>query len=211
MCIRDRVDEGPEAQAIYPVREVTLLMENFVNPFRVILLGLSMLICLVSGMSVVVSIYNSMNDRKRDIAILRALGARRATVFALILIETTYIALAGGAVGWIAGHAINAAASPIVERKVGVEIGFFDLAPPVRVFGFIDESLRSLDGMISGTGESNPILAFLIERVSIDERYDLPIYPELALIPGLLLLAILTGILPAVAAYRVDVSRILNT
>ena len=34
------------------------------------------------------------------------------------------------------------------------------------------------------------------------------VYPELALIPGLLLLAILTGILPAVAAYRVDVSRI---
>jgi putative ABC transport system permease protein len=161
-------------------------------------------------MSVIVSIYNSMNDRKRDIAILRALGARRVTVLALILIETTYIALAGGAVGWVAGHAINAAASPIVERRVGVEIGFFDLAPPVKAFGFVEESLQSLDGLLSGTGESNPAIAFLIEQVSVAEDDDFSIYPELALIPGLLILAILTGIIPAIAAYRVDVSRILN-
>ncbi|HEV7281369.1 MAG TPA: ABC transporter permease [Pirellulaceae bacterium] len=209
-AVRVQINEGQFAQAVYPLLEVTLLMENFVNPFRVILLGLSLLICLVSGMSVIVSIYNSMNDRKRDIAILRALGARRVTVLALILIETTYIALAGGAVGWIAGHAINAAASPIVERRVGVEIGFFDLAPPVKAFGFVEESLQSLDGLISGTGESTPILAFLIERFSVSEDEDFSIYPELALIPGLLILAILTGIIPAIAAYRVDVSRILN-
>jgi hypothetical protein len=80
----------------------------------------------------------------------------------------------------------------------------------VKAFGFVEESLQSLDGLLSGTGESNPVLAFLIEQVSVAEDDDFSIYPELALIPGLLILAILTGIIPAIAAYRVDVSRILN-
>ena len=39
----------------------------------------------VAGIGILVSIYNSMNDRKHEIAVMRALGAGRGTVMSVIL------------------------------------------------------------------------------------------------------------------------------
>ena len=48
-----------------------------------------------------VSIYNSMSDRRHEIAIMWALGARRSTVMAVILVESILLALGGGAAGYV--------------------------------------------------------------------------------------------------------------
>ena len=50
--------------------------------------------------SVLASIYNSMNERRRQIALLRALGARRRTVAATVLLEAVAIALIGVVLGF---------------------------------------------------------------------------------------------------------------
>ena len=44
------------------------------------------------------------------------------------------MAIGGGAVGWIMGHGLNWLASPIIERRTGVSIGFFDFAPSVDLY-----------------------------------------------------------------------------
>jgi len=43
-----------------------------------------------------------MSERRREIAILRALGARRATIFSIVLLEPWTICLVGSAAGLIA-------------------------------------------------------------------------------------------------------------
>ena len=53
------------------------------------------LVALVATGSILAGIYNSMNERRREIAILRALGARRATVFSAIVLEAAAIAALG--------------------------------------------------------------------------------------------------------------------
>ncbi len=53
------------------------------NPMT--MLGLAILVVVVAGIGILVSIYNSMNDRRHEIAVMRALGARRATVMSIIL------------------------------------------------------------------------------------------------------------------------------
>ena len=118
------INEGKEAQAAYPVAVITGLFEFFVDPIRWLLLALTGMICVVSGISILVSIYNSMSERRHEIAVMRALGAGRGTVMSIILLESTLLSLAGGIVGWLAGHLLAAAASPIVEEQTGVSIGF---------------------------------------------------------------------------------------
>ena len=67
-----------------------------------------------------------MNDRRRDIAVMRALGARRDTVTAIILCESLLIAVIGGLFGWFLAHfAIWCAGGPI-EARTGVRPGIFD-------------------------------------------------------------------------------------
>ena len=77
---------------------------------------------------------------------------------------------------------IGGMASSVIEERTGVSIGVFDFAPPVRLFEFLGTSPL---GNVSISG-------------------------ELLLVPGLVLLAIVVGFLPAVAAYRTDVGRALS-
>ena len=121
------------AQAINPVKEIRTLLDVFVAPVQLVLLLLTLMICVVAGISIMVSIYNSMNERKSEIAIMRALGARRTTVMTIVLLETLMLSLAGGVAGWLIAHGLNVAISPFVEQHTGVAISFFDFAPGVTL------------------------------------------------------------------------------
>ena len=83
------------------------------------------LVVVVAGIGVMVSIYNSMNDRRREIAIMRSLGASRQTVLAIILLESILLALGGGGAGFIVGHALLGMLSPLIVAHTGVSIGLF--------------------------------------------------------------------------------------
>ena len=50
---------------------------------------------MVAGVSILVSIYNSVVARKKEIAILRALGATRLRIVTLLCVEAGIIGLAG--------------------------------------------------------------------------------------------------------------------
>ena len=117
------------SQAVNPVAEVTRLFDVFVNPIRILLLFLTSMICVVSALSIIVGIYNSMNQRQGEIAVMRALGASRSKVMMIILCEAVLLATVGGLIGWIGGHALNAALGPLIEARTGVEIGFLDFVP----------------------------------------------------------------------------------
>jgi putative ABC transport system permease protein len=155
-------DNDPLAQSVSPAREVALLMNSIVGPVRVILLVLTVLIVIVASVSILVSIYNSMNERSHDIAVMRALGASRNAVMAVILVESILLSLGGGLIGMVLGHGAIALASPYVLERTGISLGLFE--------------------------------------------FD---WRELVLIPGLIVLASLVGLLPALAAYKTDVAKAL--
>ncbi|MFO0923294.1 MAG: ABC transporter permease [Pirellulales bacterium] len=163
--IQQQINKSKSAQAVSPVGEITGLLENFFKPTEFALLGLTILVCIVSAISILVGIYNSMNERTHDIAVMRALGASRDRVLAIILGEALLISVGGGILGWAFGHLVSYLASPMVEYRTGIRIGFFDLN-------------------------------------STAEPY---------IIPGLIVVGILAGLLPAIMAYRTDVSKSLSS
>lgn len=182
------------AQAINPVIEVTKFFDTFIGPIQWLLLALTAMICVVSAISILVGIYNSMSQRKHEIAVMRALGASRSKVMSVMLIESILLACAGGLLGWIGGHLLNVAISPFVESQTGVGVSFFDFAPPTPVFAWLDGVVRDATG-----------ISFLP-----DWLLNVNLSPELFLIPSLITLAVLIGIGPAVFAYRTDVAKALG-
>jgi putative ABC transport system permease protein len=70
-----------------------------------------------------------MSDRRREIGIMRALGAGRHHVFGIVLAESALLCCGGGITGWLAGHTLSIAAAPWVIRQTGLLINPWALNP----------------------------------------------------------------------------------
>jgi putative ABC transport system permease protein len=124
-----RVNNTKVAQAVPPLRVITELFENVIGKLQWILLGMSVLTVIEAGIGIMVSIYNSMSDRRHEIAVMRALGASRLTVMLIILMESILLSLMGGAMGLLLGHGAIWLCSPIITDWTGVVIGLFQFQP----------------------------------------------------------------------------------
>lgn len=187
------INEGPVAQCALPIREITGLFEFIVKPIQMLLLTMTAMICVVSGVSILVSIYNSMSDRRHEIAVMRALGANRGTVMMVILLESVLLSLGGGLLGWVGGHAVNVAASSYIEERTGVTLSFWSVAPPPEMLDGVEQTVAQRLEL----PRLQPIIRWLMSL-------------EFAIIPALLLLAVLVGFLPAWSAYQTDVAKSLG-
>src|SRR5215471_3014959 len=61
MDLLKKINKETVAQAIQPIREITVLNQTFVGPVQMVLLVLTILIVVVAGIGIMVSIYNSMS------------------------------------------------------------------------------------------------------------------------------------------------------
>jgi len=125
----DRINKTKVAQAVMPLRVITELFENVIGKLQWILLGMSALTVIEAGIGIMVSIYNSMSDRRHEIAVMRALGASRLTVMVIILMESILLSLMGGAMGLLLGHGAIWLCSPMIADWTGVVIGLFQFQP----------------------------------------------------------------------------------
>jgi putative ABC transport system permease protein len=111
----------PDCMAVVPAQVVADLFE-LIGKVDVLLLAVAALVILVAGVSILVSIYNSMAERRRAIAIMRALGARRRTVLSIVLLEAGTLCLMGGVAGIALGHLLTAVAGKMLSSKAGITV-----------------------------------------------------------------------------------------
>jgi putative ABC transport system permease protein len=129
VTLHGELKNSSKAMAVNPIEPIRRLMKNLVGPIKSALMVLTGMIIAVSGISIFVSIYNSMSDRKREIGIMRALGARRTSVFSIILAESTVLCLGGGLMGWLIGHGLSVAFAPYVSAETGLLLDGWALNP----------------------------------------------------------------------------------
>ncbi|HBT76917.1 MAG TPA: hypothetical protein DEB39_08325, partial [Planctomycetaceae bacterium] len=122
----NEINELPDVQAVFPYREVRDLLDGLIGNVQFVLIVIGVLVIVVAGIGMMVSIYNSMNERRHEIAVMRALGAQRTTVMIIILLESILLSLGGGALGVVIGHCLTAVLSPFIAAYAGVVIRFWD-------------------------------------------------------------------------------------
>jgi len=117
------INDGKVAQAVVPTRVIAELFDSIVGKLQWILLGMAVLTVIEAGIGIMVSIYNSMSDRRHEIAVMRALGASRIIVMLIILMESILLSLMGGVVGLALGHGMTWVCSPLIADWTGVVVG----------------------------------------------------------------------------------------
>lgn len=111
---------GGKLTFAYPIGSIVAELFNKISWVDRVLTLVAWLVAAVAAGSVLVSIYNSMSARARDIAILRALGARRRTVFGAVVGEAAVIGLLGAAAGFAVYAVLGGAVAAIIQAQTGV-------------------------------------------------------------------------------------------
>ncbi|EAQ63144.1 ABC-type antimicrobial peptide transport system, permease component [Marinomonas sp. MED121] len=86
------------------------------------LLIVSVFVVIAGFLGMLASLLTSLNERRREMAILRALGARPHHIFSLLVLETGIICGLGILLGMGLLYLILAIASPIIQQHFGLAI-----------------------------------------------------------------------------------------
>ncbi len=98
--------------------------------FKKFSVGLSVIVLLIGGLIVFTNMMASVNERKREIGIFRAIGFRKSHVIKIVFSEAFIVGLIGGSAGYILGLGVSAVLGPILT---GIKGGGISLDPVLAV------------------------------------------------------------------------------
>jgi putative ABC transport system permease protein len=87
-----------------------------------LLRGFALVLMLSAALSIFIALYNGLNDRRYDIAVMRTLGATRSDVMSLLIFEGVMLAAAGAALGLLFGHLLTSALGVALDRAQQVPV-----------------------------------------------------------------------------------------
>lgn len=120
------VNKNTSMQAALPAIEVNRLFELFaigISTLRIVALS----VLLLGAVSIFVSMINSLKDRVFELALIRSMGATRAQVFLMILIEALLLSIVGILFGLIVSHAGIFALNDYAGDQFGITISFLKI------------------------------------------------------------------------------------
>jgi putative ABC transport system permease protein len=143
--------QGKVATMAWPIAKVMGDLFDKLGWVSRILAMTAYLVMAVAAASILASLYNTMNERRREFAILRALGARRGTVFAAIVLESTVIAGLGSLAGYVVYMAILGGAAIVVKAQTGVELQVFAFDWALVWTPIVMTALGAMSGILPAT------------------------------------------------------------
>ncbi len=111
--------------------------------FKKFSMGISIIVLLIGSLIVFTNMIASVNERKREIGIFRAIGFRKSHVVRIIFLEALIVGFVAGIVGYLLGLGVSQVIGPMIT---GVKAGVL-VVDPVLAIGAI--FLSSLIGILS--------------------------------------------------------------
>jgi putative ABC transport system permease protein len=121
--IKSVLQSRHRAESVYSVQNLTQLLvvaEKTANALTMVLLGVSMVVLLVSGIGIMNIMLSTVSARIREIGIRKAIGATYREIQLQFLSEAILISLFGGLIGIIIGLAIPFSVRFFTEYRLPV-------------------------------------------------------------------------------------------
>lgn len=119
--IFDMLRRDPTITVAQPSEEISRLMA-IVGNIDQILVGMAGVVMASSGIAIMLALYNSMDQRRRQIAVLRVLGASQSRIFGLVLTESALVGLLGAVVGLVTSLLGVRIVTAIMRDRLGLVI-----------------------------------------------------------------------------------------
>ena len=132
---------------------VPLIVSQFISRFTWVLTILTLLawmITLVALTSISVALYHAMESRREEIAVFRALGARKRTIVSMVTLEALILSGLGFLLGWAGSFGLRAVMSRLLREETGVVLQSTTLHPSLWWGALLILGLGALAGLIPG-------------------------------------------------------------
>ncbi|MBI2424694.1 MAG: ABC transporter permease [Candidatus Hydrogenedentes bacterium] len=132
------VNTNTNSMAAIPVQVVQKFFNQFLEPMKAVLLAVGYLVVVISALSILIGLYLSIIQRKRDLAIMRALGASAFEIVGAIIIEAFWVTALGIAGGWVLGQMVTYGLGQYMAREYGMVITPFGITmDEIRAFATV--------------------------------------------------------------------------
>ena len=121
---------------------------TFLDSSAQVLLLIACLVTIVAAASIMTTIYNAISARRREIAILRALGATRQRILAMICLEAGALGVMGGIAGFVVGHLGSAVGSVYLRRTIGEGINWISMGREEAIYLVVVVIIAVLAGLV---------------------------------------------------------------
>lgn len=155
-----QIGEKLPGAKIAAIRQVVESRQAAVEQFRRLGLSVSGVVLVIGGLMVLVTVMGSVQERTREIGVLRAVGFRQRAILSLLFWETGWVASFSSVAGAALGSAVAIAAGPLFGTTVGnvspgpallgvglgLALGLLGAIPPARKAAALSptEAIRSL-------------------------------------------------------------------
>lgn len=121
------INRQTNLQAAVPAVEITRLL-GLVGLGLDAVRALAVLLMLTAGLSIFVALYTALRQREGDMAMLRVIGASRASIFAQMIFEGVALAAAGALLGLALGHGVIGLAAANIRQlaELGLDASRFE-------------------------------------------------------------------------------------
>lgn len=140
------VEENEEDFSVQTSAQMIEQINMILNVVQAVLIGIAVISLVVGGVGIMNTMYTSVLERRKEIGIMKAIGARNSDVASLFLVESGVLGLIGGATGVIIGLALSKTVE-IIALKTGVVV-FEALISPTLIIGALLFSF--IVGAVSG-------------------------------------------------------------
>ena len=132
-ALQRAINEYPEEPLLAVLPGVALQeLWQIVGIAETALIGVSAMVVVTAFIGMMATVFSSLNERRREMAIFRAMGARPRTIVGLLVLEAVLMAAIGAVLGLVLLYLGLIAAQPVVDRAFGLWLAID--APSTREF-----------------------------------------------------------------------------
>lgn len=111
----------PSLTVAAPADQIKRLFD-IVSNIDQIFIAMAAVVMVSSGIAIMLALYNSMEQRRRQIAVLRVLGCSRQRIFGLIVTESAILGLLGAAAGVVVAVAGGIIVAAVMKERLGLVV-----------------------------------------------------------------------------------------
>jgi len=126
--LKYNINQSSTAQLVIP-NEVLPKLFNIIGWIDSVLLMISTTVGVMSMLFLFSLLLNSISARRRDIALLRFLGATKTMLFSVVVGESIFLTMVGTVAGYLIGHLIVYFASVSINIETGIRLTALYISP----------------------------------------------------------------------------------